>query len=303
MIETISSFPDRLMAAVDRCQTPLIAGIDPRLEQMPGELTRESIAGNWLSIARSYLEFSKHIIDVVARLVPAVKIQAAFFEALGPAGMQSLGEVIDHASSSGLIVILDGKRNDIGTTAEAYASAWLGRRPHSPWNCDALTVNPYMGYDSLTPFRDRATRTGSGIFVLVKTSNPGSDDFQELDCGERKLYHAVGRHVEEMARATKGECGYGAVGAVVGATHPAHLTQLRELMPHTLFLVPGFGAQGATAGDLRGAFDAHGRGAVVNSSRGIIFAWRDKRFSHAATWQRSVELATIDSIEKIREIL
>ena len=303
MTEIIQFFADRLLAAVGRCQTPLVVGIDPRFDQLPPELKRGIVSGDWNSIASSCGEFSRGIIDAVAGLVPAVKIQVAFFEALGPAGMTTLANVIDHASASGLIVILDGKRNDIGSTAEAYAEAWLGRRPHSPWNCDALTVNPYMGNDSLAPFRDRSLKTGSGIFVLVKTSNPGSNHFQELDCGGQKLYQAVGRHVEEMAMATKGESGYGSVGAVVGATHPEHLARLREWMPHTLFLVPGFGAQGASANDLRGAFDRHGRGAIVNSSRGIIFAWSDSRFAHAASWQQSVELATVDSISRIREAL
>ena len=195
MTEIIQFFADRLLAAVGRCQTPLVVGIDPRFDQLPPELKRGIVSGDWNSIASSCGEFSRGIIDAVAGLVPAVKIQVAFFEALGPAGMTTLANVIDHASASGLIVILDGKRTDIGSTAEAYAEAWLGRRPHSPWNCDALTVNPYMGNDSLAPFRDRSLKTGSGIFVLVKTSNPGSNHFQELDCGGQKLYQAVGRHV------------------------------------------------------------------------------------------------------------
>jgi orotidine-5'-phosphate decarboxylase len=216
----------------------------------------------------------------------------AFFEQLGPAGLAALHRVVAHARRRNLLVILDGKRNDIGSTASAYAQAYLGR--DSAWQGDALTVSPYLGDDSLTPFVETAVAQQAGIFVLVKTSNPGGKTFQDLTVNGRTLYTHVAQHVEQLASASAGESGYGAVGAVVGATYPQQLAELRELMPHTWFLVPGFGAQGGTAEDVQPAFDAHGLGAIVNSSRAIIFAYRRPEFEVAAaqSWQAAVEAAT-----------
>ena len=292
-------FADRLCAAIKTCQTPLIVGIDPRTRQLPPKLLGEVRSGDQASVARAFSRFGREIIDVVSPLVPAIKPQAAFFEMLGPAGMTALAEVIDHAVAAGLLVILDGKRNDIGSTAQAYADAYLGRKPESAWGCDALTINPYMGDDSMQPFIDRCVATGSGVFALLKTSNPGSQLFQELSCGAMRLYQHVGKWIDSAAAATAGKCGYGVIGAVVGATHPQHLGELRQSMPNTLFLVPGYGAQGGNASELRGAFDGRGLGAVINSSRAIIFAYENPRYSKAASWQASVEQATRDAIAEI----
>jgi orotidine-5'-phosphate decarboxylase len=227
----------------------------------------------------------------------------AFFEELGPPGMAALAETVNYARAKGLLVILDGKRNDIGTTAAAYARAYLGAPPASTWGADALTVSPYLGGDSLTPFVDACVQSGAGIFVLVKTSNPGGGLFQDLASNGRPFYQQVGAHVEALADQTAGECGYGAVGAVVGATYPQQLAELRLAMPHAWFLVPGFGAQGGGAQDVAGAFDERGLGAIVNNSRGIIFAhatdkYRD-RFGDAR-WQEAVEAATRDMIDELR---
>ncbi len=187
--------------------------------------------------------------------------------------------MIQYAQQKGLIVILDGKRNDIGTTAAAYARGILGSAGQSPWGTDALTVSPYLGDDSLRPFIDVAVERAAGVFVLVKTSNPGSSMFQDLIADGRPLYRHVAEYVERQAVNTTGVCGYGAVGAVVGATYPAQLAELRAAMPHTWFLVPGFGSQGGTARDVAAAFDPHGHGAMVNNSRGIIFAHGLKPYS------------------------
>ena len=201
----------------------------------------------------------------------------------------------------GLLVIFDGKRNDIGSTAVAYASGILGAE--SPWAADALTVSPYLGDDSLEPFIEVAVQRAAGLFVLVKTSNPGGKLLQDLLADGRPLYRHVAEYVERRAAETVGAGGYGAVGAVVGATYPAQLAELRAAMPHTLFLVPGFGSQGGTARDVAAAFDAHGFGAVVNNSRGIIFAHRAKPYCDRfgpARWQEAVEAATRDMIEQLR---
>lgn len=289
-------FADRLVEAVDRAGTALIVGIDPRFDQLPLTITGSIDPCDRSGVADAFAEFGCAIVDVVAGQVAAIKPQAAFFEMLGPPGMVALARVIDHARNSGMLVILDGKRGDIGSTAEAYAEGWLGPPGKSAWGCDALTVNPYLGDDSLLPFFDRASATGAGVFVLVKTSNPGSGTIQDLSCEGQSVYQRVARLVQQAAARTAGASGYGAVGAVVGATHPQHLAELRSAMPAALLLVPGYGAQGGKASDLRSAFDDQGRGAVVNSSRAIIFAYRDDRYARLPSWQASVERAMRDAI-------
>ncbi|MCE9553454.1 MAG: orotidine-5'-phosphate decarboxylase [Planctomycetes bacterium] len=300
---TVSHFADRLSAAVGRCGNPVLVGLDPRWEQLPA-LLREGIdPGSLQQRSVAYTRFCCGVIDVVAPLVSGVKPQAAFFEELGPAGMQALWDVIAYARKRGLLVVLDGKRNDIGTTAAAYAAAYLGADEASPWGADALTVSPYLGDDSLTPFVDVAKQRGAGIFVLVKTSNPGGKTFQDLMTGDRPLYEHVAALVESQSGQTLGACGYGTVGAVVGATYPEQLRKLRALMPRTWLLVPGFGAQGGSAADVAGAFDERGMGAIVNNSRGIIFAharpeYRD-RFG-PSRWQQAVEAATREMVDQLR---
>jgi orotidine-5'-phosphate decarboxylase len=284
----------------------VLVGLDPRSESLPAGILTDPSAAKRLpaaEIAAAFGRFCRGVIDVVAPLVPAVKPQAAFFEQLGPDGMAVLAEVIAYAEQHGLLVILDGKRNDIGSTAAAYAEGILGRDGQSSWGADALTVSPYLGDDSLQPFIDVAAQRSAGVFVLVKTSNPGGRMLQDLVADGRPIYRHIGDYVERQALATLGTCGYGAVGAVVGATYPAQLAELRAAMPHTLFLVPGFGSQGGTARDVAAAFDATGHGAIVNNSRGIIFAHSLKPYAErfgASRWQGAVEAATRDMIEQLR---
>jgi orotidine-5'-phosphate decarboxylase len=298
--ETTVHFADRLIAAVRARRNPVLVGLDPRAESLPaGLITGEGPA----AIAAGYLAFCCGVIDVVAPLVPAVKPQAAFFEQLGPAGLTALKETIDYAAARDLVVILDGKRNDIGSTAQGYAEGYLGRGGKSPWGCDALTVSPYLGDDSLTPFVETAAKRGAGLFVLVKTSNPGGKRFQDLVADGRPLYAQVGDYVESLASETLGSGGYGLVGAVVGATYPAQLAELRQAMPHTWFLIPGFGAQGGTAKDCAAAFDAAGLGAIINNSRGLIFAHARPEFRDRfgdSRWQEAVDTATRQMIEQLR---
>lgn len=284
-----------------RLGSPVVVGLDPRWEQLPSPLRRDGGA-SWETQAEAYEAFCNGVVDVVASLVPAVKIQAAFFEELGPAGMAAMASVVDHAHERGLLVILDGKRNDIGSTAVAYARGYLGRT-QSAWHADALTISPYLGDDSLTPFVEVATERGAGLYVLVKTSNPGSGVLQDLVANGKKLYRRVGQLVERLATETAGDCGYGSVGAVVGATYPEQLAELRAAMPHTWFLVPGFGSQGGTAADVAAAFDDHGRGAIVNNSRGIIFAHSRREYADRfgdARWQEAVDAATREMNEQMR---
>ncbi|MBX3414486.1 MAG: orotidine-5'-phosphate decarboxylase [Pirellulales bacterium] len=321
---SVRSFSDRLADGIRQKGTPVLVGLDPRAEQLPAPLLEDCHPQDVESLAYAYCEFCRGVIDVVAPHVAVVKPQAAFFEQLGPPGMQALAEVVYYARHSGLLVILDGKRNDIGSTAEAYADAWLSPPPdlaaleHAEtcdaedheheldaidWRADALTVSPYLGDDSLEPFVQAARERAAGVFVLVKTSNPGGATFQDLIADGRPLYRHVAAHVERIAAEAAGECGYGSVGAVVGATYPEQLAELREAMPHAWFLVPGFGAQGGTARDTAAGFDAHGLGAIVNNSRGIIFAHAKKPYAErfgATRWQEAVEAATLDMIAQLR---
>lgn len=293
------SFASRLGLAVASRRTPACVGLDPRHEAMPPALKAAGIAStDTASLARVFSEFCKGVIDAVASLVPIVKPQLACFEALGPHGMTALAEVIAHARSAGLLILADGKRGDIGSTAEAYAAGWLA----GPWAADALTVNPYLGLDSIDPFVSTATDRGAGIFVLVKTSNPGSKDFQDLPSDGKTIYEHVARGVETLAARTAGSETYGAVGAVVGATWPKQLDDLRAAMPHAWILVPGFGRQGGRAADVRGAFHPDGLGALVVSARDVIFAHARPEMNDGladSQWQTAVERACRDMIDRL----
>lgn len=294
------SFTDRLAAAVRTKRSPLMVGLDPRRDPLP-DVLRPADDASPAEVADAFRLFSCGVIDAVADLTPIVKPQAAFFEQLGPAGMAALGAVIEHARAAGLLVCIDGKRNDIGSTAEAYADGWLGA--NSCWKGDALTVSPYLGDDSLEPFTKVAAERDAGVFILVKTSNPGGGLFQDQVSDGATLYQQVGQHVESLAAATAGESGYGVAGAVVGATYPEQLSELRAAMPHTWFLIPGFGAQGGAAADVAGGFAANGLGAVVNSSRGVIFAHqkRPELMKSAGGWQEAVRAAAEEAVGQLRE--
>jgi orotidine-5'-phosphate decarboxylase len=290
-------FAARLAAAIQSRRTPACIGLDPRRESLPPALAAAA-ATDPRDLAALFTTFCRDVIDVVARLVPIVKPQLACFEALGPHGMTALADVIAHAHARGLLVLADGKRGDIGSTAEAYADGWLA----GPWAADAVTVNPYLGLDSLEPFVKTAADRGAGIFVLVKTSNPGSKDFQELTSDGRPLYEHVAAGVEALATRTAAGMTYGAVGAVVGATWPKQLDELRAAMPHTWILVPGFGRQGGRASDVRGAFHADGLGALVVSARDVIFAHARPEMNAGLAdtqWQTAVERACRDMIERL----
>jgi len=295
-------FIDRLNTAVQRHANPVLVGLDPRADSLPEPLCSHGGAASPEEQAAAFQTFCYGVIDVVAPLVPAVKPQAAFFEELGPAGMAVLAKVIAYAQERGLLVIFDGKRNDIGSTATAYAQGILGSAGQSVWGADALTVSPYLGDDSLRPFVDVAVRRAAGVFVLVKTSNPGGGMLQDLASEGRPLYRHVAGYVENLASETKGNCGYGAIGAVVGATYPEQLAELRAAMPTTWFLVPGYGSQGGTARDVAAAFDEQGKGAIINNSRGIIFAHSRREYAGrfgASRWQDAVDAATRDMIAQL----
>lgn len=289
----MQSFASRLAEAVRRTGTAAMVGLDPRWESLPDELKSAAGTDRRAAVAGAYRDFCRTVIDGVAGLVPIVKFQAAFFEAVGPAGMVALADAMQHAVDAGLLVILDGKRNDIGSTAQAYAEAYLGGSAAPTWPAHSLTVNPYLGLEGIEPFAKAAAQAGTGVFVLVRTSNPGAGALQDASLGERTVYQLVADWVEQYSRqyAALDGGGYGPLGAVVGATVPAQLAEARTRMPHAWLLVPGYGAQGGTSADVAAAFDDHGLGAIVNNSRGILFAFREPAYAHLP-WRATFAAAT-----------
>lgn len=286
---------DRLCEAILEKKNPTVAGLDPKLAFVPSFIKAESFKkfGNTLEgAADALLTFNKGLIDALCDVVPAVKPQCAYYEMYGWQGMRALYETISYAKEKGLFVITDGKRNDIGTTMEAYAAAHLGEvvvedAVYAPFGGDALTVNGYLGSDGVNPLLPICKEKDKGIFVLVKTSNPSSGELQDQLIADKSIYRTMGDMCEQWGEDTRGAYGYSAVGAVVGATYPAQLGELREALPHTMFLVPGYGAQGGGAQDVVPAFDKRGLGAVINSSRAIMCAykkgdWGEEDYAKAA---------------------
>ncbi len=278
---------DVLIEKIKETQNPTVVGLDPRLNFVPEFIKNECVekyGKTPKAVAESFFEFNKGIIDNVYDLVPAVKPQIAMYEMLGVDGIDCFIKTCDYASKKGLVIIGDIKRGDIASTAEAYSDGHIGEIDcfgikHKIFNEDFITVNPYLGWDSIEPYMANCKNYNKGLFVLVKTSNPNSGQFQNLDVGGLTLYQKVGQLVESWGEKLMGENGYSSVGAVVGATHPDEAKILRELMPHTFFLVPGYGAQGGKAEDLAVCFDKDGLGAIVNSSRGIIAAYKKDEYS------------------------
>ena len=293
------NFADRLAEAIAEKNSRVLVGIDPRLDRIPSSVRRafvDSAADPLEGAAAALLEFGRGIIDAVADCAAAVKPQVAFYEQFGWPGFRAFVETVEYAHECGLLVIGDVKRGDIGSTAQAYARGLLGQveidgEHMAPLELDAVTVNPYLGVDGVQPFIDAAAEQGKGIYVLVKTSNPSSADFQDLRTGDAATHEIVADHVARWAEPLVGQCGYSAVGAVVGATHPDALRALRQRVPRVPFLVPGYGAQGGGPEDVAPAFDDQGQGAIVNSSRGIIFAYEQDDALGERDWQAAVQAA------------
>lgn len=286
---------DRLIEKIAEKQNPTVAGLDPKLDYVPEFIKRKSFAkhGETLKGAANALwKFNKGLIDELCDIVPAVKPQAAYYEMYGYEGMKTLYKTQEYARSKGLFVITDGKRNDIGSTMEAYAAAHLGKvqvgnEQYEPFLGDALTVNGYLGSDCIKPVVKVCKENDKGLFVLAKTSNPSSGELQDQKIGERAIYEVMGDMCEEWGKDIEGKYGYSGVGIVAGATYPEQIAILRKRLPHTFFLIPGYGAQGASAKDISAAFDSRGLGGIVNSSRGIMCAYRkegcdEKDYAEAA---------------------
>lgn len=294
-------FADRLANTVRETGTALCVGLDPRWEMLPRSLRDRHVDNGLDGIAAAYAEFCLRVLELVTPVARIIKPQAAFFELAGSAGMQALAQVLDRARELGCLTILDAKRGDIASTATAYAdAAFAGARTERGtipvWDADALTVNPYLGEDAVAPFVQAARADDRGLFVLVRTSNPGGGLFQNLLCDGRPLYRHVGEAVARWNADTLGDCSFGAIGAVVGATHPRELSELRAALPAVWFLVPGYGAQGGTAADVQAAYRPDGLGAIVNSSRGITFPFHPDD----PAWESKIVVAAKLAAEELR---
>ncbi len=293
-------FPDRLNAAIDAKGSPAMVGLDPRLDSLPEPFASQVLAGP-TQAAAALMQYHRALIDVLAPHIAIIKPQSAFFEVLGAAGFAALADACAYAKDQGLLVLMDAKRGDIGSTSEAYASAFLGGGFQNAFpKCDALTINPYLGSDACDPFLTAAKNNNSGLFFLVKTSNPGAGLFQNH--GTPPLADVVARQVENWGKASLGAGGWSAVGAVVGATRPQELAHFRALMPNAILLLPGFGFQGGTANGLSAAFDKHGHGAVVNASRSILYAYKREDLLHLPDWQTRTEAAVVEMKQQLAAV-
>ena len=288
---------DRLIEKIKQTDNPSVVGLDTNFDYLPDEL-RAGVA-DLRGAAQAIAEFNRNVINNICDIVPAVKVQIAYYEMYGVEGMKTFAETLAYASKKGMYVMTDAKRNDIGATAECYAKAYLGKTfvngaSETAFDSDFLTVNAYLGSDGIVPFLKWMKERDKGIFVLVKTSNPSSGELQDMRLSDGKtVYEYMGQLVEEWGKNCRGKYGYSDVGAVVGATHPAQAEILRKQMPHTFFLIPGYGAQGGTARDLKVCFDADGMGGIVNSSRGILCAYRQEKYN-GKSYSEAARLASID---------
>lgn len=304
-------FADRLLRAAKGKQSQVVVGLDPRLDSIPESIVKEAAAQHGQTpagAAAAIVRFNNEVLDAVCEAAVAVKLQIAFYERFGWEGLRAYAETVRAARARGLMIIGDVKRSDIGSTAEAYAAAHLPAPSQSSWesppdfHVDAITINPLLGWDGVAPFVERAAAAGCGLFVLVKTSNPSSAEFQDLESARAPLYEHLAAAVAHWGEAHRGECGYSLLGAVVGATFPKALGELRALMPHSIFLVPGFGEQGGAAGDVTAAFDREGRGALICSSRGVIYAYRQEPYAQTygvGNWQAAVAAAAQEMRQEI----
>lgn len=294
---------DRLIEKIVEMQNPTCVGLDTLFDYLPD--TMRAGVTTFEGVAERVVEFNKKLIDTVRDIVPSVKVQIAYYEMYGVAGMKAYEETLKYAAEKDLVVIADAKRNDIGSTASCYAKTFLGEtlvegKAGKAFPSDYVTVNGYLGTDGIVPFVEECEKRDKGIFVLVKTSNPSGAEVQNLVLENGKpMYEHMGDLVEKWGESTIGKYGYSAVGAVVGATHPMEAARLRETMPHTFFLIPGYGAQGGNAQMLKSCFKADGLGGVVNNSRGILCAYK----KNGGTYYEAARAACIAMQKDLSEVI
>ena len=305
-------FIDTLIDKIKEKNNPSVVGLDPKIEYVPSFIKEEMFnkyGRNLKGVSEAILTFNKYIIDAVYDIVPAIKPQLAYYEMYGLEGMRVFAETCKYAKQKGLLVIADGKRNDIGSTAEAYSAAYLGKTlidegiSEPVFDVDALTVNPFLGIDGIKPFITDCINYGKGIFVIVKTSNKSSGQFQDVLTMESKsMYEVVARYVEEWGQYVKGKYGYSSVGAVVGATYPNQAKILRKILKSSYILVPGYGAQGGTARDVAHSFNYDGLGAIVNASRSIMCAYKSEQWKDTYSEEKFYEASRAEAIRMREDI-
>ncbi len=303
----MANMMDRLIDKIKETNNPTVIGIDPKYDMIP-ECIKNKYEQNMEGVAKAIEEFNKALIDATFDIIPAVKINIAFYEMYGLEGIKVFEETYKYAKEKGMLVMADIKRGDIGSTSKAYSNAFLGRtqigeKEEKIYDVDFVTLNPYMGIDSVKPFIEDCKKYNKGAFIIVKTSNPSSGDLQDLklENGE-EVYTRVAKLVEEWGEDLRGKYGYSSISAVVGATYPKQLKDLRKTAPHTFFLIPGYGAQGGKAEDIALGFDSNGIGGIVNSSRGLMCAYKSDLWKDKYTEERFAEATRQEAIRMKNEL-
>ena len=303
----MTNMMDKLIDRIRETNNPTVIGIDPKYDMIP-ECIKNKYEQNMEGVAKAIEEFNKALIDATFDIIPAVKINIAFYEMYGLEGMKVFEETCKYAKEKGMLVMADIKRGDIGSTSKAYSNAFLGRtqigeKEEKIYDVDFVTLNPYMGIDSIKPFIEDCKKYNKGAFIIVKTSNPSSGDLQDLklENGE-EVYTRVAKLVEEWGEDLRGKYGYSSISAVVGATYPKQLKDLRKTAPHTFFLIPGYGAQGGKAEDIALGFDSNGIGGIVNSSRGLMCAYKSDLWKDKYTEERFAEATRQEAIRMKNEL-
>lgn len=299
---------DKLIQKIQEKNSPIVMGIDPRYEMIP-EYIKSQFSKDLEGFAKMAVVFAKGLIDEVYDIIPAIKPQLAYFEMMGPEGLKAFNEIVEYAKSKDLIVIADAKRGDIGTTSQGYSNTFLGKTKLDDvekkiYDADFVTVNPYMGTDCVKPFIDDSEKYNKGVFVLVKTSNKSSGELQDLKLENgKKVYEQVATLVEEWGKNLIGEYGYSSISAVVGATYPEQLKEIRKLAPHTFFLIPGYGAQGGKAEDIALGFDENGLGGIVNASRSLMCAYKSDRWKDLYKEEMYAKATREEALRMRKELL
>ena len=298
---------DKLINKIKQTNNPTVIGLDPRYEMIPS-CVREKYTEDLEGVSKAIVEFNKNLIDNVFDIIPAVKVQIAFYEMYGIEGIKSFKETCNYAKEKGMIVIADAKRGDIGSTAQGYSNAFLGRTTVGDkqipiFDVDFVTVNAYFGIDCVKPFIEDCKKYNKGIFVLVKTSNPSSGELQDLKIeNDEKIYTRIGKLVENWGEELQGEYGYSSIAAVVGATYPKQLQSLRKTLPHTFFLIPGYGAQGGKAEDIALGFDSSGIGGIINASRSLMCAYKSDKWKDKFSEEEYMKATRAEAIRMKEEL-
>lgn len=298
---------DNLIEKIKKTNNPTVMGLDPRYEMLPKCVTNK-YPPNLEGVSKAIIEFNKALIDATYDIIPAIKPQIAFYEMYGIPGMESFKETCRYAKEKGMIVIADIKRGDIGSTATGYSNAFLGKtkigeEEQSIYDVDFVTVNPYMGTDCVKPFIEDCKKYDKGIFILAKTSNPSSGELQDLKLeNQKEVYVQIAELVEKWGEELRGKYQYSSVAAVVGATYPEQLKQIRKVAPHTYFLIPGYGAQGGKANDIALGFDSKGLGGIVNASRSLMCAYKSENWKNQVTEEEYYKATRLEALRMRDEL-